>query len=397
VIEWDFHVAGASLQGNSVTTPNGTARFMVHADRTWYGWLTGLLKDYDQDGKLTLSFRPPGAESPSYWPSKVISVKVHLRYCSETARAWLANSLLLLVLVAGAVVSFLGSVALPNRLKRSEYRENLARLAQRVSGISHQVDSRLRVVVRVQRKRLNEQLESRTSISADLNRLFDQVSQGMASLEKQVQLAEEIDLGHHHLKLLDAEGAGPSLLWAAEDSVWKAAEVISHIAPSDQELEQSQKYLDDAAALMNRAHGLDATIAQGLPARSTQLQAEFKVFALTDVYKKIQDALPGVFKDLVVSAAPVTPGECSRLDRNLAKAELVRQFLQIYHVAENPTLEAADRALKQMKRRGGGAVKAPVRFNAGLGGFPRHCVTTTYVPFTQLSHGAVWSVRPPVD
>ena len=336
VIEWDFHVAGSSLQGNSVTTPNSTGRFTVHPDRKWYRSFTGLLKDYDEDGKLTLSFRPPGATSPSYWPSKVISVKVHLRYSSETARAWIGNLLLLLVLVAGAVVSFLGSVGLPNRLKRSEYRENLLRLAQRISGISHQVDSRLRVVVRVQRKRLSEQLESRTSISADLNRVFDQVSQGTASLEKQVRLAEEIDLAHYGLKLLDAQGAGPSLLWSAEDSVWKAAEVISHIAPSDQELEQSQKYLDDATALMNRAHGLDAAIAQGLSPRSTQLQAELKVFELTSVYKKIQDALPGVFADLVVSAAPKTAEECSRLDRNLAKAELLRQFLQIYHVAENP-------------------------------------------------------------
>jgi hypothetical protein len=60
-------------------------------------------------------------------------------------------------------------------------------------------------------------------------------------------------------------------------------------------------------------------------------------------------------------------------------------------------LEATDRALYQMKRSGGGAVTAPVRFNAGLGGVPEHGVSITHVPFSQLPHGGVWSVRPPVD
>ena len=171
----------------------------------------------------------------------------------------------------------------------------------------------------------------------------------MASLEKQVQLAEYIDLVHHRLKLLDSQGAGPSLLWAAEDSVWKAAELINHIAPSDQELEQSQNCLDDAGAFVDRAGGLDATVAQGLPARSAQLQAELKVFAHTAAYKKIQTALPGVFTDLVVSAAPTTLEENSRLDRSLAKAGLVRQFLQIYHVTENPQIRIVlDRQLERL-------------------------------------------------
>ena len=60
-------------------------------------------------------------------------------------------------------------------------------------------------------------------------------------------------------------------------------------------------------------------------------------------------------------------------------------------------LEAADRALYQMERSGGGAVTAPVRFNAGLGGVPGHCVSITHVPFSRSPHGGVWSVRPPVD
>jgi hypothetical protein len=49
--------------------------------------------------------------------------------------------------------------------------------------------------------------------------------------------------------------------------------------------------------------------------------------------------------------------------------------------------EAADGALYQMKRSGGGTVTAPVRLNAGLGGVPGHGVSITHVPFSQGKPG----------
>ena len=59
-------------------------------------------------------------------------------------------------------------------------------------------------------------------------------------------------------------------------------------------------------------------------------------------------------------------------------------------------LEVADRALYQMMHIGGGAVTGPIRFNAGLGSPPGHCVSITHGPFSRSPHGGVWSVRPPV-
>jgi hypothetical protein len=203
--------------------------------------------------------------------------------------------------------------------------------------------------MRVQRKRLRDLLDSRTSISADLNRVFDEVNQGIASLQTQVHVAEQIDAAHHHLKLLGAKGAAPSLLIAAEDCVWKAADLVNHIAPTDQEMEQSQKYLDGATALTDKAETFDAAFAQQLLIRSAQLQADLRMFAHTPVYKTVHTALPGIFVDLVISAAPTTPEESSRLDRNLAKAELIRQFLQIYHVTENPQVRTQlDKQLERL-------------------------------------------------
>lgn len=330
-IEWEFDVAGKTVRGKSVVTPNSTAKFIVWPE--WPGSLTGWLKDHEEEGKLTLSFRPPGVANAKYWPSKVIKVKVKMRYTSEGWRAVWGNTILLLVLVAGAMFSYLGAVGMPNRLKRSDYQESLTQLAQRIGGISHQVDSRLRVVVRVQRKRLFNQLWSRANISPDLTRVFNRVSQGLAALVNQVSLAEQIDAAHRRLKLLDAKGAPPSLLAAAEDTVWKAAEEISHIGPEDQELKLSREYLGKARDCMDKAENLNEEFAKGLPKRAREVQTALTPYLLTPLFtEKIQPALRGVFANLAPPAkAPETLEAAADLDANLTKRDLVRQFLEIYN------------------------------------------------------------------
>jgi hypothetical protein len=339
-IHWNFAMAGKTSSGDLMVTPKSTATFTLNAEPGYFQRLTGLLKDHEEDGKLTLGFSPSDGRKPPYWPSKVIPVKVHLRYASEVTRSGLVNGLLFLVLVAGALFSYLASVGLPNRLKRSEYREDLGRLGQRIGGISHQVDSRLRVVVRVQCKRLNNLLNSRTNISPDLTRVFNQVSQGMAALEKQVALAEQIDAAHRRLQYLDGKGAPPSLLTAAEDAVWKAGEEIGQLSPEEAKLERSKACLEAAAALMDKAEEYNEDFAKGLPARAKQIQTDLTPYVETPLYRnKLLPALPGILADLTPPVDPPKTLEAAvRLDQSLTKRNLVRQFLQIHSASQHPEI-----------------------------------------------------------
>jgi hypothetical protein len=339
-IHWNFHLAGQTSQGDLVVTPRSTAKFMVSSRQNDYTWTTGLLKDHEENGKLTLSFSPPDVKNASYWPSKVIPVKARLRSASETTRAWLVNGVLLSVLVAGALFSYLASVGLPNRLKRSEYHESLAELGQRIVGISSQVDSRMRVVVRVQGRRLARLLDSRKNISPDLTRVFNQVSQGLTTLEKQVSLAEQIDAAHRRLKLLDTKGAPPSLLEETEEAVWKAAEEISQLNPEERELERSKGYLDRAASSMEKAEQYSKEFADKLVERASRIKEELDPYLNDPLYAdKIKPALGSVFDDLAAPATePKTPEAAAWHDQILIKRELVRQFLQIYHATQDPLI-----------------------------------------------------------
>jgi hypothetical protein len=224
-------------------------------------------------------------------------------------------------------------------------------LGQRIGGISHQVDSRLRVVVRVQRKRLYGLLSSRTNISPDLTRVFNQVAQGLAALEKQVSLAERIDAAHRRLQYLDAKGAPPSLLTAAEDAVWKAGEEIGQLGPEEQKLERSKACLDAAAALMDQAEQYNEDFAKGLPARAKQIETDLKPYEQTGLYKdQLKPALPGILADLTPPVdPPKTLEAASRLDQILTKRNLVRQFLQIYNATREPEiLSNLDGQLKRL-------------------------------------------------
>lgn len=337
-INWTFVVAGATSQGNLIVTPRSTASFSLTAADSIFSWWTGLLKDRDEDGKLTLQFSPPGVADAAYWPSKVVPVKVHLRSVSELSQRWCINVSLLLVLVVGALFSYFGSVGLPNRLKRSEYREALAQLGQRITGLSQQIDSRLRVMVRVQRRRLDELLSSRQSTSPDLTRVFGLVSTGLMVLEKQVGLAEEIDIAHRRLQYLDAKNAPPSLLAGAEEAIWKAADEISLLVPDDVRLTRSRVYLDTANGLLVQADAekqdeakIEAFAAE-LWTKYQQTVKDLTAYLNEPLYKStIQPRLGNIFQER--SEADFKSKSMSNaawLDQIVEKRDLVRQFLQIY-------------------------------------------------------------------
>ncbi len=345
-VDWELSFpAGSPQSGHAVLTPGGSAKFTIRGDPRWYEGFAGVLKDYDADAKLTLGFRPPDAPNP-YWPAKVVPVRFHLRYASDGVRAWLVNIVLVLVLFAGAAFSFAGSVGLPNRIKRSERRERLALLAQRIGDISQRVDSQLRVVVGVQRKRLTELLTSRLSISPDLRRVFDQVDRGTLILERQVALAERIDAAHVRLASLDAKGAPPSGLGDVQDLMWKAAESINQVTPSDADLGQAEKLINLAQSRMDKADEYDADFAKKIIDRLNDVRQRLLVFQVGDAYQRLSVALPGVFGSLATTAVPATFGDSSRLDGNVAKLELILQFLQVYQATQDH--EALDRQLARL-------------------------------------------------
>lgn len=356
-VHWSMDVAGANWKDSVVITPRSNAAFALPAQESLFPWRwTGLLKDRDEDGKLTLSFSPMGAAGAPYWPSKVVPVKVHLRGASEAQRSWAVNTVLLLVLLFGAMFSYLSAVGLPNRLKRSEYREALAQLGQRITDISTLVDSRLRVMTRVQRKRLDALLGLRWAYSPDLTRIFGQVAPGLAALEKQVTLAKRIDVAHRRLQYLDTKNAPPSLLAAAEEAVWKAAEEISQLSPDDARLARSAEYLDTAFRLMAEADAekLDAAkikeLAQGLNPKYDQTTADLKSYDQADVYTKtIEPALAGIFTPVAASEFETESiGKAARLDQIIVKRDLVRQFLQVYTASPEDFRTKLDAQLKRL-------------------------------------------------
>jgi hypothetical protein len=338
-IEWGFQVAGIPYQGTTILTPKSTAKFAITPDAKWFRGFTGLLKDSDQDRKLTLSFRPPGVEGVTYWPSKVVTVKFHLRYASDAVRSWATNILVVLVLLLGALFSFTGSVGLPNRIERARLRDRLKELGRRTGRVSRRVDSRLRVLVSVERMRLLELLKSRWSLSADMVRVLDEVRTAVQALETQQRLLERVDALQARLAALKHAALPPRWLDDLLEKIWKAADIINQAHPTEEQLRQADQLLVEAE---NRAAELEAP-ALSLPddqakvanQQLANLTADRKVSKdMEDLPEPSKTSLKKLYDELIseppLAAGTATVHDYARLDHIIGRIGLIRDFLKIY-------------------------------------------------------------------
>jgi hypothetical protein len=82
---------------------------------------------------------------------------------------------------------------LPNTLKKLFYKKRLRSLADATSAIGVKVDSRLRVLLRLERNRLLKLLASSNAFATDTSDIFQQVDTEMVALTKRVAVAQRLD------------------------------------------------------------------------------------------------------------------------------------------------------------------------------------------------------------
>ena len=123
------------------------------------GRITNLLKaDQSRDGYTLLLLPhplPPEIRPDSaIQPLKVFRGEAALDFFKPLTRALIGYPILTIILLLGGVSSLLLSYFLPNKLQRLSLRDQLVSLAARTSDLSTRIDSKLAVLVRLERSRL---------------------------------------------------------------------------------------------------------------------------------------------------------------------------------------------------------------------------------------------------
>lgn len=345
-VSWRLLINGVNYEGKApvILPPNGSMPVEIDPPGAWFEhWVDGIFKPDDQDGVLTLAFTPSAGDS-RLWPSKSVPLRVHLNYWPAWVRQVFGNSILLLVLVAGGIASLLVNAYLPNRLRSVAAEEKLGSLARRISGISTKIDSRLRVLIRVERLRVKTLLKSRGHFSPDFADAVAQSNEAIAALTSRVDAAEQLDSERHRFDALRGE-LPPTLLCRLDDNLQRAADSLRKSRPSQAEIELANTEIAKASDLISKASGVlsgevqDDDFGKRLATCLADLQYDLKPFAPTDVYKRFQSQLPGLFSRLDAADTTLSsPRQYTAIDTDLAKLSLILDFVRL-HEARSQTLQ----------------------------------------------------------
>jgi hypothetical protein len=298
------------------------------------GWLSSLFREETADAMLEIRPRLRDGLDNTFLPVKGIPLKARLGYWSPLPQQLAGTSVIFAVLLAGGVTSLLLSYFLPNLLRRRDLKDRLQAVDSSAGGISDRIDSRLRVLMRVERRRLKELLKSVPVTSPDMNRLFGHCEQGIGLLESRVNLIEELDNVYDRLVAAQTLCPPPSLKDRVEQHLWKAAALLSEPNPQESDFQVARTLVSEAKAGTERLNLGDEEFKKDLTRRLAELFADIYPNGPATLTGKLTDLfaqLPGPFDILKKYNGKEFPQNLfSVIDVNLSVLTMLRDYALLY-------------------------------------------------------------------
>jgi len=132
---------------------------------------------------------------------KIIPADATADCTDPTRRKWFKNTTIIFILIFGGVCSLGLNFYVPNKLQRLNAKEKLAPLTRKTADLSSRIDSRLAVLLRLERSRLDDLLRSRMTLSPDFGGVVALVLAGISKLQARVDLAQQMDLALAKLEM----------------------------------------------------------------------------------------------------------------------------------------------------------------------------------------------------
>ncbi len=304
-LHWTLVIEGISVTSDPLVEvevgPNSTERITIDPSDEWFtSWSSGLFRKDIRSGFLTLSFRPTGDTAAPNWPVKTIPVKAHLSYWPEIMRQFCSFIIIFILLLSGGICSIIISHWVPNQRRRLDIEEQLLKLAKKIRYITHQIDSKLRVSVDMERKRISTLLQSRRVISPDLATVFTQCSESIEKLDKRINKLNRIDSIYDRLKPFYAGKTPPTLLERVEKKLQGAAELLQRIEPQESDLDKAQVLITEASSQVEKLDQADEEFAKKLCDLAEELYSKLQKVKKKTGFKKnfnyFKKMLPWLFE-----------------------------------------------------------------------------------------------------
>ena len=246
-------------------------------------------------GQLLLRLHGPPSIDRALLSSVTLPVNLTLAWYSPAWTAAWSTAYVFIFLLLGGLLSVLVTSVLPNLMTKLELRRKMNDLADRTSSVSTKVDSYLRVLLRLQRKKIEMALQQTSVIWPTTTNTFDDIANDIATLTSRLSVAVRLDTLRRVFESI-AETAPPSLTDQLDKTLQSAANQLHSFVLRDDSIATANKTLDQAVLLIKTADDVDA-LAKSIAGNFRELHARLRTFP-REYYQDIREALPGVFKIL---------------------------------------------------------------------------------------------------
>lgn len=293
-VSWTFQLNGHTQGGIARFAPNGSAKIQLQPARKEYTF-SDRIRPSVRSGILSLRVVGPDEVASELYPSKSLPVSVSMTRLTPTGTKRWSYGYAFGLLLLGGVFSLLGSALLPNILKRIDLRGQLSDLANRTSSVSTRVDSYLRVLLRLERKKIDVLLQTTWIFSLAVTDRFDQAAQAIDRLSKRLDFAERLDALRRRFERISVT-APPSVTDDVDNILQAAADQLHSFALPDVNLNAASGFLDQAEAALGKLDDSDS-MAKLIAQRFSDLKVRVAQFP-NEYYADLQVALPGIFRIL---------------------------------------------------------------------------------------------------
>ncbi len=206
---------------------------------------TNYARSAKRKGWLTLRFQNANSQ-------QILEQNLAIEIQFEPGNVSLLRSLIFVagLLLAGALLSLFLRVSVPNIKRRSVLKDQLRDAGKVISTISTEVDSNLRVLLRVERRSLDELRIAVWSFGPGYADYAKRVEQGLPTLSRRIDAVLRLDAALTRRKTLAEQSAAPTRLEQIEEMLSEASEILKQDQLSDEEwvfvnqrLESAQKLL----------------------------------------------------------------------------------------------------------------------------------------------------------
>jgi hypothetical protein len=316
---------------------NGIASFI----RDLAGWvgvrIKVALKDETLDSRIRIQLCSTECGYDSAAPARVFRVKTHLTALRKGSQAFWGYLIVFLTLFAGGVTSLVLNFALPMHERRLRVKQRLAEADRKVGDVSVDFDSRVRVPLGVERRRLSIRLRTLRWYNTQFSQEMIEIEQGIDRLTKRLDIVERMQKSLRLYWALRQRDIPVRLIDQIEAARKRVVDVLQKTDPGDADLQEALGALQDIDRTVAGASQPNIDLAKRL---IEELKARRDELAKNPPEGPLVAAWPPEFASLItllkadLAAAPpdldsVHPDDYAAMDRLDFKLGLLSEYQRV--------------------------------------------------------------------